>query len=114
DAARAVAPRAPLTAGRWLRTALRLLPRDVDAGQRIGLLCEAAAALASAGADEESVAELEQALALTPSAQPAARAELNARLAAAQRPPVRVTRAAAPGAPVTRRTQRGCRAGAAA
>jgi len=85
DAARAVAPRAPLTAGRWLRTALRLLPRDVDAGQRTGLLCEAAAALASAGADEESVAELEQALALTPSAQPAARAELIAKLAEARR-----------------------------
>ena len=85
DAARTVAPRAPLTAGRWLRTALRLLPRDVDSGQRIGLLCEAAAALASAGADEESVEELEQALALAPSAQPDARAELIAKLAEARR-----------------------------
>ena len=85
DAARTVAPRAPLTAGRWLRTALRLLPRDVDAEQRIGLLCEAAAALASAGADEESVAELEQALALAPSAEPGARAGLIAKLAEARR-----------------------------
>src|SRR5215813_4895864 len=85
DAARTVAPRAPLTAGRWLRTALRLLPRDVDSGQRIELLCEAAAALASAGADEESVEELEQALALAPSAQLGARAELIAKLAEARR-----------------------------
>ena len=85
DAARAVAPRAPLTAGRWLRTALRLLPRDVDSGQRIGLLTEAAAALAAAGADEEPVAELEQALALASAAQPGARAELIARLAEARR-----------------------------
>jgi DNA-binding CsgD family transcriptional regulator len=85
DAARAVAPRAPLTAGRWLRTALRLLPRDVDSGQRVGLLTEAAAALAAAGADEEPVAELEQALALASTAQPGARAELIARLAEARR-----------------------------
>src|SRR5215831_12136703 len=85
DAARTVAPRAPLTAGRWLRTALRLLPRDVDDGRRLGLLREAAAALASAGADEESVAELEQALALAPSGQPGARAELIAKLAEARR-----------------------------
>jgi DNA-binding CsgD family transcriptional regulator len=85
DAARTVAPRAPLTAGRWLRTALRLLPHDVDAEQRLGLLCEAAAALASAGADEESVAELEQALALAPAARPGARAGLIAKLAEARR-----------------------------
>lgn len=85
DAARTVAPRAPLTAGRWLRTALRLLPRDVDSGLRVGLLTEAAAALASAGADEESVEEFEQALALAPSAQPGARAELIAKLAEARR-----------------------------
>ena len=85
DAARTVAPRAPLTAGRWLRTALRLLPDDVEDGRRLGLLREAAAALASAGADEESVAELEQALALAPSAQPGARAELIAKLAEARR-----------------------------
>ena len=85
DAARAVAPRAPLTAGRWLRTALRLLPRDADPGQRVGLLTEAAAALAAAGADEEPVAELEQALALAPAAQPGARAELIVRLAEARR-----------------------------
>src|SRR5215467_9914589 len=84
-AARTVAPRAPLTAGRWLRTALRLLPRDADVEQRLGLLCEAAAALASAGADEESVAEFEEALALAPSAQPVARAELIAKLAEARR-----------------------------
>jgi len=85
DAARTVAPRAPLTAGRWLRTAFRLLPRDVGPEQRIGLLREAAAALASAGADEESVEELEQALALAPSARPGARAELIAKLAEARR-----------------------------
>ncbi|HET9765685.1 MAG TPA: AAA family ATPase, partial [Thermoanaerobaculia bacterium] len=85
DAARTVAPRAPLTAGRWLRTALRLLPHDVDAPRRLGLLVEAASALASAGADEESVEELMQALELAPSSQPVARAELIAKLSEARR-----------------------------
>jgi DNA-binding CsgD family transcriptional regulator len=84
-AARSVAPRAPLTAGRWLRTAVRLLPLDADTGQRIGLLTEAAAALASAGADRESVEELEKALSLGPTPQPWARGELIARLAEARR-----------------------------
>jgi DNA-binding CsgD family transcriptional regulator len=85
DAARTVAPRAPLTAGRWLRTALRLLPHDVDPARRLGLLVEAASALASAGADEESVEELTQALELAPSSQPVARAELIAKLSEARR-----------------------------
>jgi DNA-binding CsgD family transcriptional regulator/tetratricopeptide (TPR) repeat protein len=85
NAARTAAPRAPLTAGRWLRTALRLLPHDVDPERRLGLLVEAASALASAGADEESVEELSQALELAPSSQPVARAELIAKLSEARR-----------------------------
>ena len=85
NAARTLAPRAPLTAGRWLRTALRLLPHDVDPARRIGLLVEAASALASAGADKESVQELTQALELAPSSQPGARAELIAKLSEARR-----------------------------
>ncbi len=85
DAARMLAPRAPLTAGRWLRTALRLLPHDVDPARRLGLLIEAASALASAGADEESVEELTQALQVVPSSEPVARAELIAKLSEARR-----------------------------
>jgi DNA-binding CsgD family transcriptional regulator len=85
DAARAAAPRAPLTAGRWLRTALRLLPPEFDPAERLRLLVEAAGALASAGADEESVAEFEQALALVPPDQVRARADLIAKLAEARR-----------------------------
>jgi len=85
DAARTLAPRAPLTAGRWLRTALRLLPHDADPARRIALLVEAASALASAGADEESVEELSQALELAPPSQHGARAELIAKLSEARR-----------------------------
>jgi DNA-binding CsgD family transcriptional regulator len=85
DAACTVASRAPLTAGRWLRTALRLLPHDVDPARRLGLFVEAASALASAGADEESVEELSLALELAPSSQPVARAELIAKLSEARR-----------------------------
>jgi DNA-binding CsgD family transcriptional regulator/tetratricopeptide (TPR) repeat protein len=85
DAAHTLAPRAPLTAGRWLRTALRLLPHDVDPARRFGLLVDAASALASAGADEESVEELTQALQVVPSSEPVARAELIAKLSEARR-----------------------------
>ena len=85
EAARSVASRAPLTTGRWLRTAIRLLPHDVDPEYRVSLLVETAAALASAGADEDSVAELEEALGRVPSVQKVQRAELIARLAEARR-----------------------------
>ena len=84
EASRSVAPRAPLTAGRWLRTAVRLLPPGFDPNERLELLCEAAGALASAGADEESVAEFEHALAVAPPGQTRARADLTAKLAEAR------------------------------
>lgn len=84
-AARAAAPRAPLTAGRWLRSALRLLPPDADIEQRLGLLVEAGTAMMSGGAYEESLAALEDALALVPPGQPRRRADVIARLAYAKR-----------------------------
>jgi DNA-binding CsgD family transcriptional regulator len=85
DAARSAAPRAPLTAGRWLLAALRLLPRDAEVDRRFGLLVEAATALTSGGAYEESLAALEDALALVPVTEARQRADLIAMLAYAKR-----------------------------
>jgi DNA-binding NarL/FixJ family response regulator len=85
DAAREVSPRAPLTAGRWLLAASRLLAPDADDHRRLGLLEEATSALASAGAYEASIGALEEARALVPEDQPAARAELVAKIASAKR-----------------------------
>jgi DNA-binding CsgD family transcriptional regulator len=85
DAARAVAPRAPRAAGRWLNAALRLLPADADPDRRLALLGEAADALAEAGAFEESLDALERALPLVPAERAEERAALIAQIAAAQR-----------------------------
>jgi DNA-binding CsgD family transcriptional regulator len=85
EAAREVALRAPLTAGRWLLAALRLLPADADRERRLGLLAEAATALISGGAYDDSLAALEEALALVPRDQAANRASMIARLAYAKR-----------------------------
>jgi predicted ATPase len=49
-AARTAAPRAPMTAGRWLRAALRLLGADTERERYLELLGESAAAFAAAGA----------------------------------------------------------------
>ena len=81
DAARAAAPRAPLTTGRWLRAALALLPADADADRRLGLLSEAAAAFAAAGVYDESLASWEEALALVPRDRARERAELAVKIA---------------------------------
>jgi ATP/maltotriose-dependent transcriptional regulator MalT len=81
DAARAAAPRAPLTTGRWLRAALALLPQSADHEQRISLLTEAAAALAAAGSYDESLWSFEEALALVPADEAVERAELSVKIA---------------------------------
>jgi len=75
EAAREAASRAPLTAGRWLLSALRLLPADADRERRRGMLVEAASALISGGAYDESLAALEEALDLVPPDQAASRAQ---------------------------------------
>jgi DNA-binding CsgD family transcriptional regulator len=85
DAARAAAPRAPLTAGRQLLAALRLLTPDPDPARRIGLLVEAATALISGGAYDEALGALEAALALPPPGQAGTRPDLIAKLAYARR-----------------------------
>jgi len=85
EAARGAASRAPLTAGRWLLAALRLLPLDADRERRLGLLAEAATDLISGGAYDESLATLEEALALIPSDEEPNRAGMIARLAYAKR-----------------------------
>src|SRR6201996_6940420 len=84
-AARESAPRAPLTAGRRLLSALRLLAPDSDPTRRVGLLVEAATALTSGGAYDESLDALEQALTLVPPDQVVSRGDLIAKLAYAKR-----------------------------
>ena len=84
-AARESAPRAPLTAGRRLLSAIRLLAPDADPTRRVDLLVEAATALTSGGAYDESLDALEEALALVPPDQVASRADLIAKLAYAKR-----------------------------
>ena len=69
EAARATAPRAPRTAARWLCAALRLLPEGVDGARRLPLLNEAAATLNQAGAFDDALALLEEALPLVLGAQ---------------------------------------------
>jgi DNA-binding CsgD family transcriptional regulator len=63
-AARAVAARAPMTAGRWLLAAAALLPHS-ETESRVRLLDEAAASLTSAGAFADALAALDEALSLT-------------------------------------------------
>jgi DNA-binding CsgD family transcriptional regulator/tetratricopeptide (TPR) repeat protein len=82
DAALDVLARAPLTAGRWLAAAAALLPAEAGAWRRAGLLGEAGSAFTSAGAYEESLAMLEEALSLVSGPQ---RVELVAKLAYAKR-----------------------------
>jgi ATP/maltotriose-dependent transcriptional regulator MalT len=81
DAARAAAPRAPLSAGRWLRSAVALLAPAADRKRRIGLLGEAGAAFAAAGSYEDSLACMEEALALVPRTDARRRAELSVEIA---------------------------------
>ena len=75
-AARTAAPRAPMTAGRWLRAALRLLGATAERRRRIDLLREAAAALAAAGAYDDALTSLEEALSLMPGKDVGERARL--------------------------------------
>jgi DNA-binding NarL/FixJ family response regulator len=85
DAARATAPRAPLTAGRWLTAALRLLPDNAAPERRLALLTEAATALGQAGAFDESLAALERALPLVPQDRADERAALIVQIATGKR-----------------------------
>ena len=85
EAAGSVALRAPLTAGRWLATAVRLLPETTARERRLGLLIEASATLGHAGAPEEALAFVEQALPLVAPEETGERARLIVQVAAAKR-----------------------------
>ncbi|HEY8495101.1 MAG TPA: AAA family ATPase, partial [Myxococcota bacterium] len=65
-AAAEAAPRAPAAAARWWEAALRLLPADASAEQRLALLAPRATALASAGELAEARDALYEALSLAP------------------------------------------------
>src|SRR4051794_11785741 len=84
-AARAVAPRAPLTAGRWLSSARGVAPADADPERRLMLLIEAAAALGEGGAFDRALTALEEALPLVPAERADVRADVVDRRATAKR-----------------------------
>ena len=84
-AARETASRAPATAGQWLLAAVDLLPPGADDQRRADLLGEAGSALISAGAYEDSLSSLQDALTLASSERIETRAELVASLAYARR-----------------------------
>jgi ATP/maltotriose-dependent transcriptional regulator MalT len=85
QAGRDAAPRAPETAGRWLLSATRLLPRSEGDERRLSLLSEAASALMFAGAYEESLQVLDEAGTLLAPDRTDQRAALAARIAFAKR-----------------------------
>jgi DNA-binding CsgD family transcriptional regulator len=84
EAARAAAPRAPLTGGQWLLGAVRLLTGD-DPERRARLLSEAAGMLTSGGGFAEALDALDEALALVPRDATQARAAMLAKRAEARR-----------------------------
>jgi DNA-binding NarL/FixJ family response regulator len=85
EAARGAASRAPLGAGRWLLAALGLFPVEASPERRMGLLTEAATALASGGAYDEALAALEESLVLVPADQAEVRADVTAKIAYVKR-----------------------------
>ncbi len=85
QAGRDAAPRAPETAGRWLLAATRLLPVHDGTERRLPLLAEVASALTFAGAYDQALEVLDEAVGLLPGERVADRAELVARIAFARR-----------------------------
>ncbi len=67
EAAEATAHRAPLSAARWFRIALGLLPEGAPQAERVQLLMALARAQAATGRFEDSRGALLEAIALTPS-----------------------------------------------
>jgi DNA-binding CsgD family transcriptional regulator len=84
DAARAAAPRAPLTGGGWLRAAAGLLVAD-ESPRRVRLLADAGALLSAGGGYGEAMHALEEALSLAPGDEAGIRGDLVARRAEARR-----------------------------
>jgi DNA-binding NarL/FixJ family response regulator len=79
EAADASAERAPESAARWYRAALRLLPRDPqDADERAEVMAQLAGVLAGIGHLDESRASLLELLALVPAEMSARRARVTA------------------------------------
>ena len=84
EAARDAALRAPLTGGRLVLAAVRLIPGDAD-GRRVRLLGDAGALLTSGGGYSEALEALEEALSLASSGAVGVRGDLIAKLAEARR-----------------------------
>jgi DNA-binding CsgD family transcriptional regulator len=76
EAGHAAAPRAPDTAARWFRAALRLLPPAGGRAERLALLIPLAAALSAAGHHVETRSALLDARELLPSEQDVMRARI--------------------------------------
>jgi DNA-binding CsgD family transcriptional regulator len=84
ETARAAAPRAPLTGGRWLRAAAGLVPSE-ERGRPVRLLGDAGALLTSGGGYGEALEALEEALSIASSDQDDVRGSLVAKRAEARR-----------------------------
>lgn len=85
EAAHAASARAPRAAGRWLLAAARILPAGADVERQGALLSEAARSLGQAGAFEQALEALEEALALVPAERVAERARIIGQIAAVKR-----------------------------
>jgi DNA-binding CsgD family transcriptional regulator/tetratricopeptide (TPR) repeat protein len=85
EAGTAAILRAPGSAARWFSAALRLLPDDAPAEQRVGLLLARARAVAAEGRLQESHADLLESLALVPGTAAALRVQLTTTCAGVER-----------------------------
>jgi DNA-binding NarL/FixJ family response regulator/tetratricopeptide (TPR) repeat protein len=77
--------RAPASAARWFSAALRLMPDDTPAEQRVGLLLARARALAAQGRLAESHADLLESIALAPAGSVGLRVQLTTTCAGVER-----------------------------
>ena len=85
EAAEATAQRAPASAARWLGAALRLLPEDAPAQERVELLLARSEALAAIGRFADSHATLIESISIVPEDAEALRVRLTAACAGVER-----------------------------
>jgi len=85
EAGTAAILRAPASAARWFSAALRLMPDDAPAEQRVGLLLARARALAAQGRLDESHADLLETIVLAPAEAVSLRVQLATTCASVER-----------------------------
>ena len=85
EAGEAAAQRAPASAARWFASALRLLPEDAPAEERVELLLARSRALAAVGQFADSHATLIESIKIVPKEAEALRVRLTAECAGVER-----------------------------